>query len=115
MDEVLQQAVDQACKPDSVYMSFLPDDEINREHIREIEARIDVPVEQVPALTEAALAQGWRLAPQECSDGRVFLSRDQKLSDAALFDLFRDALTLAYAYRGRFHSWLPASDLDTHA
>ena len=41
----------------------------------------------------------------------VFLRRYQPLTNKALRRLFRDAICIAHAGGGRFHSWLHAPEL----
>ena len=111
MDEVLARSIQRACEPESLYMMFLDAQEEHRDGVREIEIRIDVAPNRSSELIEAAAREGWHL-PRTLPDGRVFLRRNQSLTEPSLHELFREALSLAYRFGGRFHSWLHAPGLD---
>ena len=115
MDSLLEQAIGRACRLDSLYLGFLNAEERDRASIREVEIRIDVPESETASLIFDAREGGWQPGPQNIDGGTVFLRRQQSLLEAALFDLFRGALTLAHQSGGRFHSWVHSPDLENHA
>jgi hypothetical protein len=97
----LKTAIERACRPTSRYWSHLgrPRD---AEGDHEIEIRIDVPLDVPPGADQIV---GWRLAQARPERGMLFLRRTQPLTQAAVRALIADAVTLAFRYGGRFHSW----------
>lgn len=94
--------------PESPYWGFRDLDGLDPETEQDVEIRIDVPQDQMASLRGQS---GWRVQLTE-SDGTVYLRRKQKLTDEAVLALLVDALTLASAHSGRFHSWLHGPGLD---
>jgi hypothetical protein len=93
--------IQRACSPSSHYWLHLhtPDD---AELDHEVEIRIDIPVDVV---FSSADAPQWRLAASKPKLGMVFLRRFQPLTRDAIGGMIAEAVTLAFKYGGRFHSW----------
>lgn len=80
---------------------------LDRRRAHEVEIRLDLPREMLAKKLDIA---GWRIA-QKSDDGKLFLRREQPLTNIALRRLFREAIVLADGYEGRFHSWMHKPDL----
>ena len=72
----------------------------------EVEIRINV--EDVHAL-EAP--EGWQVAARRPDLGAVYLRRRQSLARRDIRRLFEEAIRIAYANQGRFHSWMHEPDI----
>jgi hypothetical protein len=80
---------------------------LDRRKAHEVEIRLDLPQDQIAQILDVP---GWRVA-QKRDDGKLFLRREQPLTNAALRRLFREALVLAHTRGGRFQSWMHKPDL----
>lgn len=108
MSEALQQSIDRVCARDSLYWAFRHGRTRAFGVQQEVEIRIDLPSGRLDDATEW---YGWTLAKLDKDLEAVFLRRRQTVRDDDLRRLFVDALTLAHANGGRFHSWVHGDEV----
>src|SRR5271170_3970752 len=97
----LAAAIQRALRPDSYYWLFLHEPD-HPELDHEIETRIDIPPDVSFGLEEFP---GWHLAASKPERVMMFLRRFQPLTREAVGALIVEATTMAYRFRGKFHSW----------
>ncbi len=106
--ERLEAAVARVCSPESWYWLSRQADGLNLHEDHEVEVRLDIDPQSIPAFVAPS---GWQVAHTKPDDGMVFLRRFQPLTDDALKAMFAEVLALAVAHNGRFHSWMHAPEL----
>ena len=104
----LRRAILKLWRPSSPFWAFRSSSGLDRRKAHEVEIRIDVPPER---LTHDLDFPGWRIV-LTTDDGSLFLRREQPLTNAALRQLFREAVVLARAHGGGFRSWMHKPDLE---
>lgn len=104
----LRRAILKLWRPSSPFWAFRSSAGLDRRKAHEVEIRIDVPPER---LASGLDFPGWRVV-KTTDDGRVFLRREQPLTNAALRQLSREAVVLARAHGGGFRSWMHKPDLE---
>jgi hypothetical protein len=97
----LAAAIERACRGSSRYWLHLHRPR-NASSDYEIEIRIDVPLGVAASITDVP---HWRVAKVKPEVGMVFLRRFQPLTRDAVRGMIAEAVTLAFQYGGRFHSW----------
>lgn len=103
----LQAAIQRSCAEGSIYWSFRDADGVDVHLEHPVEVRLDLPADQL----DRPAPVGWSVARVDQEMNSVFLRRTQPLTDEALRSLFADAVTIAAARQGRFHSWAHGEDL----
>ena len=104
----LDQAIARVCRKDFYYWLFRHLSAAERKEPREVEVRIDLPVESIG---DVAAVPGWRIAHVKPDDGMLFLRRIQRLTDKEVRAMFVEVLTFAHNHSGRFHSWTHKPEL----
>ena len=100
---LLVEAIRRSEQRSSLYWCFL--DKRGKARRREylVEARVDLPREQIEGLKPP---DGWTIASIDADREMVFMRRRQPLRDKDLRELFATMLTFAFERGGRFHSWI---------
>ena len=75
---------------------------LDRRQFHTVEVRLNIPA----PIVDIDEIKGWRVAKIKADDGMLFIRRDQPLTNYALRRMFRDALIVAHAHGGGFHSWM---------
>lgn len=108
--QVLDEAIRRSEKRGTYYWYFLAKRGKARRREYLVEARIDLPPEQMEGCLPPP---GWTAERVDVERGMVFMRRHQALRDKDLREMFATVLTYAFERGGRFHSWIH-SDPDRH-